>query len=111
MHASEVDFDEWGVDNADHLARRVRLFIAHGPLRGLRLIEVEVIGSVVVLSGQVATLHQKQLATEFARRVAGVGEVRNRIEVDGSWKGQKLQRLHGLNRQTSENETVHRRPS
>ena len=48
--------------------------------QGLRLIDIEVVGDTVVLSGHVVTFHLKQLATVFARRVAGVVEVVNRLD-------------------------------
>ena len=74
------------LDDDEALAHRVRLSIDRSGLHGLRLIDVEVIGDTVILSGQVVTFHQKQLATSFARRVAGVIEVANRLEVHESWK-------------------------
>jgi len=67
--------------NAEELAQRVRLSVDHTGQRGLRLIDVEVTADTVVLSGKVGTFHQKQLATAFASRVAGVGKVSNQIEV------------------------------
>ncbi len=99
MYVSE-DSNEWGIENAEHLARRVRLFFDHGRLRDLRSIDIEVIGSTVVLSGQVSTFHHKQLATAFALRVAGVGEVANRLEVHDDWKSDKLQRDNVLVRRS-----------
>jgi len=69
-------------DSADEdLIRRVRLSVDRSRQHGLRLIDIEVVGDAVVLSGQVVTFHQKQLATAFARRVAGVIQVVNRLEV------------------------------
>ena len=111
MNESEGDSGDWGVDNAVHLAQRVRLFFNHGPLRGLRLIEVDVIGGTVVLRGQVATSHQKQLATEIARKVAGVGEVRNYLQVHDGWRGEKVQQSKDVRLQARENEAANRRMS
>ena len=65
----------------EDLARRVRLSVDRSHQQGLRLIDIEVVGDTVVLSGDVVTFHLKQLATAFARRVAGVAEVVNRLEV------------------------------
>jgi hypothetical protein len=95
----------------ESLARRVRLFIDHGRQPGLRLIDVEVIGSTVVLSGKVATFHQKQLATALASRVAGVVEVMNQLEVPDGGKDGKLQQPIGLYRQRREAQRADRRPS
>ena len=80
MYSREQSEDR-AANNAEDLARRVRLSVDRSRMHGLRLIDIEVIGDTVVLSGQVVTFHQKQLATAFARRVAGVVEVVNRLEV------------------------------
>ena len=69
---------------------------------GLRLIDIEVIGGTVVLSGKVATFHQKQLASALAGKVAGVVEVMNRLEVtDGGNDGNVRQPI-GLYRQRAQ---------
>jgi osmotically-inducible protein OsmY len=65
----------------ESLAERVRLSVDRSRMHGLRLIDIDVDGDKVVLSGQVVTFHQKQLATAFARRVVGVAEVVNHLEV------------------------------
>jgi osmotically-inducible protein OsmY len=80
MYASEDSAAQETASDED-LARRVRLSVDHSHQHGLRLIDIEVVGDTVVLSGQVVTFHLKQLATAFARRVAGVVEVVNRLEV------------------------------
>jgi osmotically-inducible protein OsmY len=80
MYASE-DSTRQETGNAEDLARRVRLSVDRSHQHGLRLIGIEVVGDTVVLSGHVVTFHLKQLATAFARRVAGVVEVSNRLEV------------------------------
>ena len=86
--------------NAKDLVRRVRLSIDHGGLPALRLIDIEAIGSTVVLGGRVATFHQKQLATSLAGRVAGVVEVMNRLDVHGGWTNDNQQQPIGLSRQS-----------
>lgn len=63
------------------LEGRVRLFLASAKRPRLRRIKVELVGDAVVLSGCVQTFYEKQLATEFAKRVAGVVSVVNRLEV------------------------------
>ena len=80
MSALEESPDD-EVAPAETLAERVRLSVDRSRMHGLRLIDIEVEGGRVVLSGQVVTFHQKQLATTFARRVVGVVEVVNRLEV------------------------------
>lgn len=71
-------------ESDEDLLRRVRLSVERSRLHGLRLIDIEVNGDTVVLSGEVVTLHQKQLATALVRRVAGVVKVVNRLEVQNS---------------------------
>ena len=63
------------------LEGRVRLFLSSANRPSLRQIEVDVSGDSVVLSGCVQTFYEKQLASEFARRVAGVVRVVNQVEV------------------------------
>ena len=96
--------------NAEKLVRRVRLSIDHAGLPALRLIDIRVIGSTIVLSGKVATFHQKQLATALASRVAGVVEVMNQLEVYDDAKDGKLQQPIGLYRQRREAQRADRRP-
>ena len=97
--------------NAERLVRRVRLSIDHAGLPALRLIDIKVIGSTVVLSGRVATFHQKQLATALASRVAGVVEVMNQIEVHDGAKDGKLPQPICLYRQRREAQRADSRPS
>lgn len=63
------------------LAQRVRQFFDAANLPALRRVRVEVRTDSVVLIGQVSSFYQKQMATEFARRVAGVRRVINLLEV------------------------------
>ena len=75
------------VRNPMHLAaggdvtRRVQLFLSAAALPGLRRIHVDVAGDTVVLSGRVRTFYERQTAVERSRRVAGVIQVDDRIEV------------------------------
>lgn len=80
MYASEDSADQ-DTANLEGLARQVRLSVDRSRQHALRLIDIEVVGDTVVLSGHVVTFHLKQLATAFARRVPGVGEVVNLLEV------------------------------
>ena len=85
--------------SAKSLAERVRFSFDQGRTPGLRLIDTEVIGDTVVLSGKVATFHQKQMASALAGRVAGVVEVMNRLEVDDGGNDRQLRQPIGLYRQ------------
>jgi osmotically-inducible protein OsmY len=67
----------------DDLRRRVKLFLDNSNLPGLRHITINVDGGHVVLSGQVQTFYERQLAGEFSRRVAGVLQVSDQLEVRG----------------------------
>lgn len=80
MYSCEDSRDR-DASNAEDLIRRVRLSVDRSQLHGLRSIDIAVVGDTVVLTGQVVSFHQKQLATAFARRVAGVVEVANSLEV------------------------------
>ena len=67
----------------DDLRRRVQLFLHNSNLPALRHINIDVDGGCVVLSGQVQTYYERQLAHEFSRRVAGVLQVSDQLEVRG----------------------------
>ena len=110
MHTFEDSADA-ELTNAERLVLRVRLSIDHAGLPALRLIDIEVIGSTVVLSGRVATFHQKQLATALASRVAGVVEVMNQLEVHDGAKDGKPHQPIGLYRQRREAQRADSRPS
>lgn len=66
------------------LQRRVRQYLAVANLPALRQIRVDAEQDTVELRGLVRTFYEKQMATEFARRVAGVINVRNLVEVQTS---------------------------
>lgn len=63
------------------LEARVRQFLHFVNRPSLRQLDVQVEGNTVVLNGRVRTFHEKQMATEFARRVAGVVRVVNLVDV------------------------------
>ena len=94
--------------NAADLVRRVRLSIDQSRLTGLRLIDIEAIGSTVVLRGQVATFHQIELATASVRKVAGVVDVMNLLELHDDWEADKPQPAIGLYRQNGADQRADR---
>ncbi|HZN55634.1 MAG TPA: BON domain-containing protein [Candidatus Polarisedimenticolaceae bacterium] len=66
--------------SSDWIAARVRLSLwSHRSIKALPA--VSVVGSVVTLTGQAASLAERDLATEYARDVDGVTDVRNRMIV------------------------------
>ncbi len=97
---------EWELTTAQELARRVRLSVDHLGRPGLRLIGIEVDGNTVVLSGRVGTYHQKQLASAFAGRVAGVGKVSNQLEVHDGARDVAPQQSNGVAVHTQELRTT-----
>lgn len=68
-------------DDAADLKRRVVNFLATKNRPGLRLLEVEVNGDVVILRGRVRSYYEKQLAGHLCERVAGVLRVMDDIDV------------------------------
>jgi osmotically-inducible protein OsmY len=63
------------------LERRVTSFLATRHVPGLRNLEVEAQNGVVTVSGQVLTFYEKQLCNQCCRRVAGVLELINEVDV------------------------------
>ena len=66
---------------AESLADRVVFALEQSPHIPGRRLRLETVGSRVVLQGAVRTFFQKQMAQETVRRVAGVEEVDNCLEV------------------------------
>ena len=64
------------------LAERVDSAIGASPYLFGRKLRLETDGGRVVLRGQVNTYFQKQMAQEALRRVDGVTEIENRLEVN-----------------------------
>jgi osmotically-inducible protein OsmY len=60
---------------------RVRLFLSANSMPALRRLQVDENGDAIELRGRVSTFYEKQVATECARRVAGVIRVVNLIVV------------------------------
>jgi len=60
---------------------RVRAFLAGRHYQALRRLRIEVKDGTVVLSGALPTFHQRQIALECARHVAGVLRVIDRLDV------------------------------
>ncbi len=58
---------------------QLRIRMAHYP--SLRSITCVFIDGVLFLEGRVTSFHQKQLAQELIRNIAGVEQISNRIEV------------------------------
>jgi osmotically-inducible protein OsmY len=71
-------------DEDQQLERRVRNFLAQRSVPGLRRLAIEVDGTSVVLRGQVRSYYEKQLAVHCCRRVAGVIDVVDAIEVSSN---------------------------
>lgn len=63
------------------LARRVKLFLASQPRPALRYLRVTARGGSVSLQGVVTTYYERQLALQCSRRVAGVRELIDEIQV------------------------------
>ncbi len=69
------------LDADRELARRVTNFLAGQHVPALRAIQVEARNGAVTLRGNVRTFFEKQLTHHGARRVAGVHQVIDEIEV------------------------------
>jgi osmotically-inducible protein OsmY len=68
-------------DTARSLEARVDSAISHSPhLTGLA-VQIETHAGRVILHGVVSSYYQKQVAQEAIRRVEGVDEIDNRLEV------------------------------
>lgn len=65
------------------LAEKVELALRRSPLASKRTMRADSRGGQVTLSGRVPTFYQKQLAQEIVRRIDGVDQVENQLEV--SW--------------------------
>jgi hypothetical protein len=63
------------------LQRRVHAFLADRHYQALRRLQIEVKDGVVLLSGTLPTFHQRQVALDCARHVAGVLRVIDRLNV------------------------------
>jgi hypothetical protein len=70
------------LDLADQdLKRRVALFLAGRHMLSLRHLEIDARGGTMTLTGRVGSFDEKQLSQQCCRRVAGVIELVDRVEV------------------------------
>jgi len=74
MHSESLSTDE------SDLEKRVRLFIA-STRPGFAQLSVRADGATIHLSGQVGSFYLRQLAISAAKRVAGVQQVIDEVEV------------------------------
>lgn len=63
------------------LERRVTSFLAAKHVPGLRQLDVRADRGTVTVSGRVRTFYEKQLCNQCCRRVAGVRELVNAVDV------------------------------
>lgn len=74
-------------DRHDTLLReRVELLVQQRGLAADSTVQIEARGGVVTLRGTVPTFYRRQLLFSSARRVAGVLEVVDQLEVDPWWR-------------------------
>lgn len=69
-------------ESAYTLSERVRASLGQHHLPVLRRLRVEVVGDCVMLAGHVGAFYQKQLAIECCKRIPGVRQIVDQIEVD-----------------------------
>ena len=75
------------VDDDRALERRVVSFLQAKHVPGLRQLEVKAESGIVTVSGRVQTFYEKQLCNQCCRRVAGVRELINAVDVIGAMPG------------------------
>jgi osmotically-inducible protein OsmY len=63
------------------LERRVRSYLSARHVPGLRTLSVHAKDGIVTVSGRVLTYYEKQLCNQCIRRVAGVMELINAVDV------------------------------
>ena len=73
-----------GPENDLDLARRVENYLHSKQVRSLKSVAVEADGGRVVLRGDVGSFYEKQLCLSCTRRVAGVLDLVDEIEVAGA---------------------------
>jgi len=69
---------------AADLGRRVRTVLAGLHVPSFRHINIETAGDAVILTGRVGSFHERQLAIACCKRVAGVRQVDDRLQVLGA---------------------------
>jgi osmotically-inducible protein OsmY len=75
------------------LVDRVHTILKHSPHLNCGRLKAEATHGRVVLRGKVQSYYQKQMAQEAIRRVEGVGEIENCLEVD--WLSETRQAVAG----------------
>ncbi len=76
-----MDRQQAAVGEDRDLERRVVNFLAGRQVPGLRNLSVKASSGVVTISGRVMTFYEKQLCNQCCRRVAGVLELINSVDV------------------------------
>ena len=64
------------------LSTQVQLALSDSPLFSLRRVHVEIAEGLVRLQGTVRSFYQKQMAQETVRRIDGVEQIENQLQVD-----------------------------
>jgi osmotically-inducible protein OsmY len=75
IHASPADFGD------DDLQRRTIAYLASRGFHSFRALRVSAEAGVIRITGRLKTWHEKQVARESCRRVAGVRQVVDAIEI------------------------------
>lgn len=74
----DVDCEQ---EKGDELARRIKNYMFQRNPTILSSVRIAVVGDDVVLSGNVASFHQRQLCISICRRVAGVRRIVDELQV------------------------------
>ncbi len=69
------------------LEQRVKNFLNTKHVPSLRHLDIKARGGVVTLKGRVQTFYEKQLCNQCCRRVAGVRQLVNAVDVIGDMPG------------------------
>jgi osmotically-inducible protein OsmY len=65
----------------DDLARRVRIFLSSRHHPSFRHLHIEADGGTVTVRGRVSSFYEKQLSCQCCRRVAGVFQIVDQVDV------------------------------
>jgi hypothetical protein len=84
MRGLETAIDPLVDSDEEALRRRIRLFFAASHFPSLRYVDISVDRDTVMLRGVVKSFYEKQMAAQFAARVAGVIRVVDRIHVQSN---------------------------
>ena len=76
-----MDRLDGNMDANRDLERRVKNYLEARHVPGLRCLSVQANAGVVTVSGRVLTFYEKQLCNQCIRRVAGVLELVNAVDV------------------------------